>query len=443
MATPQARQRKPFYKHLYFWVLTGIALGIVVGQLFPGTAAQLQPVGDSFVNLIRMVITPVIFCTVVSGIASVRNLGQVGRVGIKALVYFEVLTTVALILGMIVMNVFRPGDGVHATNIQPNPTVEGYIRTGETSHWYDPIVHIFPNSVVGAFANGDILQVLFFAIVFAFAVQRLGEPGQRIVRGVDLIGRAMFGVIRIIMYAAPVGAFGAMAYTIGRFGIDTLTSLAGLIGTFYGTALFFVLVVLGSVCALVGINILQLLRYIKEELLIVLGTSSSESVLPQLMGKLEYLGAPKQIVGLVVPSGYSFNLDGTCIYLTLAALYVAQAQDVSLSLATQLGVLAVLLITSKGAAGVTGSGFIVLAATLASVQTIPVAGIMLIFGIDRFMSECRSLTNLVGNTVATIVVSKWEGQFDNERAQQVLRGDVDELEMLERPDDAEAEPAPA
>ncbi len=444
MSSPVSPSRRPFYRQLYFWVLVAIALGVAVGHFWPSAGQALEPVGKSFVNLIKMVIAPVIFCTVVVGIASMDSLKRVGRVGVKALVYFEVLTTVALILGLAVVNLVRPGEGVHANpgGIKVSETVAGYIKEGESSHWYDFVFRIFPDSVVGAFAEGDILQVLFFSVVFAFAVHAMGERGEPIIRGIDRIGQAMFGVIRIVMYAAPLGAFGAMAFTIGKYGIETLTSLLTLILTFYGTALFFVVVVLGVVSAYAGLNIFKVLRYIKDELLIVLGTSSSESVLPQLMRKLEHLGCPKSVVGLTVPSGYSFNLDGTCIYLTLAALYVAQAQDVHLSLAQQVGILLVLLLTSKGAAGVTGSGFIVLAATLSAIGTIPVAGIMLIFGIDKFMSECRALTNLCGNTIATIVVSKWEGQLDLARARQVLSSESSDLDVLvgeEQP----PEPVPA
>jgi aerobic C4-dicarboxylate transport protein len=295
--------------------------------------------------------------------------------------------------------------------------------------------------VVGAFAEGDVLQVLFFSIVFAIALQLMGEPGRRITRGVELLGKAFFQVVRIIMYAAPIGAFGAMAFVIGEYGIDTLTSLFSLVGLFYATALFFILVVLGAVAAFCGINILKLLRYLKEEILIVIGTSSSESVLPQLMKKLEHLGCPRPVVGLTVPAGYSFNLDGTSLYLTLAAVFIAQAQNVSLSLGEQLGILGVLLLTSKGAAGVTGSGFIVLAAKLSSVGTIPVAGVMLIFGIDKFMSECRALTNVCGNSVASIFVSKWEGLWDVQRARKILDSPEDELEILIE-DEAPAGPAP-
>jgi len=432
-STTTGAERRPLHRTLYAWVLVGILLGVAVGAADPALGASLDPVGGSFVDLIKMVITPVIFCTVVVGIGSVDSLKRVGRIGVKALVYFEVVTTAALALGLVVMNVLRPGDGVHATSgaLKVNDTVSGFISQGEASHWYDPIVHAIPDSIVGAFAEGNVLQVLVFAVLFGIAVNIMGEPGKPLVGGIERVGQALFGVVRLVMYAAPIGAFGAMAYTVGEYGLDTLTSLLKLILIFYGTSLVFVFGVLGAIARANGVSILRLVRYMKEELLIVLGTSSSESVLPQVMRKLEHLGCSREVVGLTVPAGYSFNLDGTCIYLTLAALYVAQAQDVTMGLAAQLGLLAVLLITSKGAAGVTGSGFIVLAATLSSVGTVPVAGIMLIFGIDKFMSECRALTNLVGNSLASIVVARSEGQFDAARARRVLAGDgVDELELL-------------
>jgi aerobic C4-dicarboxylate transport protein len=435
-------QRKPIYKQIYFWVLVGIVLGILVGHFFPKTGQALEPIGESFVNLITMVIAPIIFCTVVAGIAGMADLKSVGRIGLKALIYFEVLTTVALILGLVVINVVQPGAGVNAEPPKLSGDAAGYVEQGEASHWYDFIFHIFPDSFVGAFAEGDVLQVLFISILVAIALQLMGEVGRPVTRAIGMIGKVFFQIVRIIMYAAPIGAFGAMAYAIGTYGIDTLTSLFTLIMTFYATAIFFVVVVLGAVAALCGINILKLLRYIKEELLIVLGTSSSETVLPQLMKKLEHLGAPRPVVGLTVPAGYSFNLDGTAIYLTLAAVYIAQAQNVGLSIGQQLGILAVLLLTSKGAAGVTGSGFIVLAATLASVGTIPVAGVMLIFGIDKFMSECRALTNVCGNTVASIFVSKWEGQWDAAYARKVLDSPEDDLAIITE-EEPEGRPAPA
>jgi aerobic C4-dicarboxylate transport protein len=430
--------RKPLYKQIYLWVLVGIVLGILVGHFFPKTGQALEPIGESFVNLITMVIAPIIFCTVVAGIAGMSDLKSVGRIGLKALIYFEVLTTVALILGLVVINVVHPGAGVNAEPPKVSGDAASYVKQGESSNWYDFIFHIFPPSAVGAFAEGDVLQVLFFSILFAIALQFMGEAGRSITRAIELIGKAFFQIVRIIMYAAPIGAFGAMAYAIGTYGIDTLTSLFSLIMTFYATAIFFVVVVLGLVAALCGINILKLLRYIKEELLIVLGTSSSETVLPQLMKKLEHLGCPRPVVGLTVPAGYSFNLDGTAIYLTLAAIYIAQAQNVNLSIGQQLGIVGVLLLTSKGAAGVTGSGFIVLAATLSSVGTIPVAGVMLIFGIDKFMSECRALTNVCGNSVASIFVSKWEGKWDAAHAREILDAPEDELEILIEDEEAPA-----
>jgi aerobic C4-dicarboxylate transport protein len=440
-AASETGQRRPWYRTLYAWVLIGIVLGVIVGAAAPAVGSGLEPVGTSFVSLIKMVIAPIIFCTVVVGIGSVDSLKRVGRIGGKAFVYFEVVTTGALALGLLVMNVLRPGDGVHANpgSIDVSDTVSGYIGQGQESHWYDPIVHAIPDSVVGAFAEGNILQVLFFSVLFGIALNLLGPSGRPVVRAIDQVSQAIFGVVRLIMYAAPIGAFGAMAWTIGEYGLDSLTSLLKLVLIFYGTSLFFVIVVLGGIAAYNRINIFRLLAYIKEELLVVLGTSSSETVLPRLMTKLERLGAPRQVVGLTVPAGYSFNLDGTSIYLTLGALFVAQATDVSLSLGAQLGLLAVLLLTSKGAAGVTGSGFIVLAATLSTVGSVPVAGIMLIFGIDKFMSECRALTNVVGNTLASIVVARWEGQFDDERARRVLAGE-DVPEPLQRP---AVVPAPA
>lgn len=423
-AAPGATSRRPrFTRQLYFWVLLGIVAGILVGGFFPDFGAGLKPLGDTFVNAIKMIITPVIFITVVAGIAGVAELRGVGRIGGKALVYFEAVTTLALVLGLVVMNLLKPGEGVNAVVPEVSETVAGYVETANEQSTWHLLTDVVPDSIVGAFAEGEILQVLFFAILFGLAVKAIGTAGEPIARGIDNLGLVIFRVLKYVMYAAPIGAFGAMAFTVGEYGLDTLTSLGKLIAVFYGTSLFFVLVVLGTIAKLCGVNIFKLLRYLKDELLIVLGTSSSETVLPQLMRKLEHLGAPRQVVGLTVPTGYSFNLDGTCIYLTLAALYIAQAQNVELGLGAQLGILAVLLLTSKGAAGVTGSGFIVLAATLSS-TTIPVAGIMLVFGIDKFMSECRALTNVCGNSVASIVVARWEGVFDLERSKRVLDGDL-------------------
>jgi aerobic C4-dicarboxylate transport protein len=451
-ATPPARV--PWRRRLYTWVIVGIVLGGVLGAIAPGFAASLEPVGSSFVSLIKMVIAPIIFCTVVAGIGGLDSLRKVGRIGGKALLYFEAVTTIALIMGLVVMNVLEPGAGIHAdpSKIEVSGTVSEYIGQGESQRWYEVITHMIPDSVVGAFADGEILQVLFFAVLFGIALNLMGPTGKPIAAGVDKLAQVFFKIVKLIMYAAPVGAFGAMAYTVGEYGTEALTNLLKLILIFYGTSLTFVLGVLGAICWKNGVNIFKLLRYMKDELLIVLGTSSSESVLPNVMRKLEHLGASKQVVGLTVPTGYSFNLDGTAIYLTLAALFVAQAQDISLSLGAQLGLIGILLLTSKGAAGVTGSGFIVLAATLSSLGTVPVAGIMLIFGIDKFMSECRALTNVVGNSVASIVVARSEKQFDDERARRVLDGElpfvaVDEDEAsadapAAAPRDADRRPAP-
>ncbi|WP_131784616.1 C4-dicarboxylate transporter DctA [Protofrankia symbiont of Coriaria ruscifolia] len=423
-AVRSAPGRRKWYRQIYVWVLVGIVAGILVGNFAPGVGVDLQPLGTTFVDAIKMVIAPIVFCTVVGGIAQVENLRKVGRVGLKAVIYFELVTSVALVLGLVVMNVLRPGDGVHAdpATLTVNSTVSGYISQGTSQGWGDHLADLVPDSVVGAFADGKVLQVLFFAVLFGIALNLAGKQGAAIAGGVERVGRIMFGVLRIVMYAAPVGAFGAMAFTIGKYGLDTLTSLGKLVAVFYGTSLFFVVVVLGTIASTIGVNIFKLLRYIKEELLVVLGTSSSESVLPQIMSKLETLGAPRQVVGLTVPTGYSFNLDGTCIYLTLATLYLAQAVGVDLSLGEQLTIVGVLLLTSKGAAGVTGSGFIVLAATLSTVGTIPVAAIMLIFGVDKFMSECRALTNVCGNTLATLVVARWEGVLDKDQMRRALDG---------------------
>jgi aerobic C4-dicarboxylate transport protein len=429
----------PFYKSLYFKVIVAIVLGVVLGVLSPsnvkvvpeslrplillplGWAEAFKPLGDAFVKVIRMLIAPIIFCTVVHGIASMTDLKKVGRVGLKALVYFEAMTTVALIIGMFVVNGLKPGAGmnVDASTIDTK-AITTFVKQAKDQNVTDTLMHIIPNTVIGAFAEGDILQVLFFAVLFAVALQALGARGKAVLEVIEEGASVFFGIVGIVMKAAPLGAFGAMAFTIGRYGIVTLLSLGQLMASFYLTCLIFVLIVLGVVAALAGFNIIRFISYIKEELLIVLGTSSSESALPRLMAKMEDLGCDPTVVGLVIPTGYSFNLDGTCIYLTMAALFLAQATNTDLTLWQQLGVLAVLLLTSKGAAGVTGSGFIVLAATLSSSGTIPVASIALILGVDRFMSEARALTNLVGNGVATVVVSRWEGALDAQRMRATL-----------------------
>ncbi len=438
MAT-SASHSGPFYKSLYFKVLMAILIGVILGVLSPtdpksvpealrplillplGWAEAMKPLGDIFIKMIKMLIAPIIFCTVVHGIASMQDMKKVGRVGAKALLYFEGVTTLALVIGLIVVNTLRPGVGMNIdARAIDTKAIGAFVAKAKEQGVLDTLTHIVPNTVVGAFAEGEILQVLFFAVLFALGLQALGERGKVLLGVIDQASHALFGVVGIIMKVAPIGAFGAMAFTIGRYGIVTLLSLGQLMAAFYITCLIFVFLVLGGIAALAGFNIFSFIRFIKEELLIVLGTSSSESVLPRMIARMEELGCEESVVGLVIPTGYSFNLDGTCIYLTMAALFLAQATNTDLSVWQQLGILAILLLTSKGAAGVTGSGFIVLAATLASVGTIPVASIALILGVDRFMSEARALTNLVGNGVATIVVAKWEGALDTEKLKAAL-----------------------
>ena len=422
---PAAKHHK-WYRHLYVQVLVAIVIGVLLGHFWPEIGAQMKPLGDLFIKLIKMLIAPIIFCTVVHGIASMEDMKRVGRVGLKALIYFEVMTTVALIIGLVVVNLWQPGAGM---NVDPAALdtrgIQSYVRRAGEQSTIDFFMHIVPNTVVGAFAEGEILQVLFFAVLFAFALHALGEHGKPLVRLIDQTAHAFFKIVGFVMKVAPIGAFGAMAFTIGRYGVGSLLSLAQLMICFYITCLIFVLGVLGIVARLTGFSILKFIRYIKEELLIVLGTSSSESVLPRMLAKMENLGADKSVVGLVIPTGYSFNLDGTCIYLTMAAVFLAQATNTPLSLGQELGLIGILLLTSKGAAGVTGSGFIVLAATLSSLGTVPVASIALILGVDRFMSEARALTNLVGNGVATLVVAKWERALDMDRLQRHLDGETD------------------
>ena len=430
MAQP-APEKHSFFRSLYFKVIVGIALGVALGAFYPDLGEQMKPLGDAFVKLIKMVIAPIIFFTVVVGIAGIGDMKKLGRVGIKAFVYFEVVTTLALAIGLVVVKIVEPGVGINATaeSLNSNATAQ-YVEKAKETSAVDHLLHIIPDSIVGAFATGEILQVLFVAILFGIALVAFGERGKPLIRAFDSISHVLFGIIAIIMKAAPIGAFGAMAFTIGKFGIGTLKQLGALLLCVYLTSIFFVLLVLGAIAYFHGFNILKFLRYIKEELLIVLGTSSSESALPRMMVKLENLGCAKSVVGLVIPSGYSFNLDGTAIYLTIAALFVAQATNTNLSLAQELQILLILMLTSKGAAGVTGSGFITLAATLSTVGTIPVAGIALLLGVDRFMSEMRALTNIIGNGVATVVVSKWENEFDTARATRILNGEI-EVEQRE------------
>jgi aerobic C4-dicarboxylate transport protein len=417
--------RPRLYHSLYFRVIAGIAAGVALGSFYPSTGEMMKPLGDGFIKLIRMMIAPVIFLTVVTGIARIGDMRKLGRVGIKALVYFEVVTTVALCVGFVVVKVVQPGAGINANAATLDArAVQQYTTSGKQMHAVDFVLHMIPDTLVGAFANGEILQVLLIAILFgvALAAYQLRQP---IVAAADSLTHLTFEVIALIMKVAPLGAFGAMAFTIGKFGLRTLLPLGKLLLCVYLTSALFVFVVLGLIARFHGFSLWKLLKYFKEELLLVLGTSSSEVALPRIIVKLERLGCSQSVVGLVVPSGYSFNLDGTAIYLTIAALFVAQATNTVLSGREEFTLLLVLMLTSKGAAAVTGGGFITLAATLSSLGTVPVAGITLLLGVDRFMSEMRALTNLVGNGVATIVVAIWEGEFDRVQANRVLNGEVD------------------
>ncbi len=408
--------RQPLYKSLYVQVLVAITIGILLGHYYPETGVALKPLGDGFVKLIKMVIAPIIFCTVVSGIAGMQSMKSVGKTGGYALLYFEIVSTIALIIGLVVVNVVKPGAGMHIDVSTLNASsVAAYAAAGAQQTTVGFLLNVIPTTVGGAFANGDILQVLMFSVLFGFALHRLGSYGKPVLDLIDRFAHVMFNIINMIMKLAPVGAFGAMAFTIGQYGVGSLVQLGYLMACFYITCLLFVLVVLGGICRAHGFSVLKLIRYIREELLIVLGTSSSESALPRMLAKMERLGAKKSVVGLVIPTGYSFNLDGTSIYLTMAAVFIAQATDTTMDITHQITLLLVLLVASKGAAGVTGSGFIVLAATLSAVGHLPVAGLALILGIDRFMSEARALTNLVGNAVATVVVAKWVKEMDNDK----------------------------
>jgi aerobic C4-dicarboxylate transport protein len=423
------RAAKPWYKVLYVQVLIAILLGIVVGWLWPVLATNdwIKALGDGFIKLIKMVIAPIIFCTVVSGISHIQDARKVGRVGVKALVYFEVVSSFALIIGLLMGNLIQVGHGLAA---KPDAAaVANYVKQAEAQKSVDFVLNIIPDSVVGALARGDILQVLLFAILFGFALMALGERGHRLRDLIDDTSHAVFGVIAIVMKAAPLGAFGAMAYTIGKFGPAALGNLIGLIALFYATAGLFVVVVLGLIARLIGFNIFKFIAYIKDELLIVLGTSSSESALPQLMEKLERLGCSKSVVGLVVPTGYSFNLDGTNIYMTLATLFIAQALGVDLTFGQQLTILVVAMLTSKGASGVTGAGFITLAATLSVVNPALVPGMAIVFSVDKFMSEVRALTNITGNGIATVFVSWWEGELNHEQLHANLNKTIDPSDM--------------
>jgi aerobic C4-dicarboxylate transport protein len=422
--TVEAPVKRPLWTQLYLQVLVAITLGALIGHFWPAFGESLKPLGDAFIKLVKMIIAPVIFLTVVTGIAGMRDIGKVGGVAAKAFAYFITVSSFALVVGLIVANVIQPGAGM---SIDPATldaeAVKGYAAKSHDLTLVGFLMDIIPETVAGAFVGGNILQVLFFSIPFGLALAMIGERGEPTLTLLNSVAEAFFRLVAIFMRAAPIGAFGAFAFTVGKYGIASIASLAALVATFYGTSILFVLVVLGAIAALNGFSILKLIRYLKEELLLVLGTSSSEAALPSLLEKMERAGAAKPVVGLVVPTGYSFNLDGTNIYMTLAALFIAQALGIDLSLGEQLLLLGVAMLSSKGAAGVTGAGFITLAATLQVVPSVPVAGMALILGVDRFMSECRALTNFIGNAVATLVVSRWEGQLDRERLTAVLNGE--------------------
>ena len=417
---------RPFYRSLYVQVITAIVIGVVLGHFFPATGEAMKPLGDGFIKLIKMIIAPIIFCTVVVGIAGMEDMKKVGKTGGLALLYFEVVSSVALVLGLLIVNFVQPGVGM---NIDPasldTKGIAAYTGPGKMQTTTEFLLAIIPNAVVDAFAKGEILQVLLFSLLFGFSLHRFGGRGTLVFDLVEKTSHVLFVIVGIIMKVAPIGAFGAMAFTIGKYGLGSLLSLGKLMATFYITCLVFIFLILGLIARFHGFSIWKFIKYIKEELLIVLGTSSSESVLPRMMAKMENLGIKKSVVGLVIPTGYSFNLDGTSIYLTMAAVFIAQATNTPMTLMQQITLLAVLLLTSKGAAGVTGSGFIVLAATLSAVGGVPVAGLALILGIDRFMSEARALTNLIGNGVATVVVAKWTGDLDIDQMQRRLDNETD------------------
>lgn len=438
--TTRTAVRKPVYKSLYFWVVLAIVAGALLGHFMPYVkgpmfdSTSLKPLGDGFVKLIKMITAPIIFCTVVSGIASMQSMKAVGKVGGYALLYFEVISTLALVIGLIVINVVHPGVGMDTSHISADDLkqVDTYKSAAETQSTIMFLMNIIPASFVGAFTGESLLPVLLIAVMFGFALHRLGEFGKPILEFINRIAKVFFNIITQIMYVAPLGALGAMAFTVGKFGIGSLVNLGQLLACFYITCLAFVFIVLGAVAKAHGFSIFRFVSYIREELLIVLGTSSSESALPRMLAKMEHLGADKTVVGLVIPTGYSFNLDGTSIYLTMAAVFIAQATNTPMDLTAQIALLAVLLVSSKGAAGVTGSGFITLAATMSAVGGLPMTGLALILGVDRFMSEGRALTNLVGNGVASLVVAKWVGQLDEAKLARELKAGPAVEEALEK-----------
>ena len=417
-----AAKPKRWYQHLYTQVLIAVALGILLGHFYPALGTAMKPLGDNFLKLVKLMVAPLIFCTVVHGIASMSDIKAVGRVGLKSLIYFEVMTTIALVIGMVAVNVLQPGVGMHINPATLDASaISAYTKAAHDQTVIGFVSNIIPKTVFGAFTDGDLLQVLLVSIFFAFGLQMLGERGKPLLNAIDVGAHTFFNMVRIVMYLSPIGAFGAIAFTIGKYGVASLSAYGQLLGTYYLTALFFVFVVLGLVCRLAGFSLIRFLRFIREELIIVLGTSSSESALPRLMAKLERLGCSKSVVGLVVPAGYSFNLDGSCINMTVLAIFIAQATDTYLSLGQQISLLVILLLTSKGAASVSGGAFIVLAATLGSVPGFPVAGLVLVLGVYRFISEGGALVNVIGNGIATIVISKWEKALDEPTFKQALK----------------------
>lgn len=437
--------RRKWYRQLYFWVLVAIIAGIALGWAAPNLGESMQPIGTTFVEAMKMLIGPIVFLTIVGGIASVADLKKVGITGLKALGYFQIGTICAMVLGLVAINIFRLGDGVNAdaSTLETTGKAAELIETGENQQWWEFLTHIVPGSMVAPFVEGDILQIIFMAVIFGIAINAVGKIGEPVLDLVQRLTGIVFKVLNFIMKAAPLGAFGAMAYAVGKYGVETLSSLGWLILLFYGTSLVFVVFFLGGIMAFLRLNIFTMLKHFREELLLILGTSTAEPALPGLMKKLEHAGVKKETVGLVVPTGYSFNLDGAAIYLSLAAVYIAQATNTDLTIGQQIGMLAVMLLTSKGAAGVAGGGFIALTATLSTLGTIPAAGIMLIFGIDKFMSECRALVNFCGNVVATLFIAWWDRSLDVDRVRRVFRGE--ELEAVpgevpvdEEPDATEA-----
>jgi aerobic C4-dicarboxylate transport protein len=424
--TAPTRRKKPWWTQLWAWVLIGMAVGVVLGVAAPSVAAQMGPLGDAFIKLIRMLIAPIIFCTVVTGIAHMADMARVGRVAIKAIVYFELMTTVALIIGLLAVNILAPGAGMNVDVSKLNPAaVEPYVKMTHAVGFAPFVMGIIPDTFVGAFTGDNILQVLFIAILSGFALVFIGQPAKPLVDLIEIGSKMVFAIVGIVMWAAPIGAFGAIAFTVGKFGIGSLASLGKLLGDFYLTCIVFIAIAFTAVARLCGFSLLKLIRYLREELLICIATTSSETVLPRLIAKLEQLGCEQSVVGLVVPTGYSFNLDGTCLYLATAAVFLAQATNTPLDIWHQIGLLVILLLTSKGAAGVAGAAFVVLAATLGAESSIPVASVALVLGIHRLMSQGLTPTNFLGNAVATIAVSKWEGALDAERMKRVLdqRGD--------------------